>query len=194
MSIVKLVNAGETRVHVTCVDKMLPPGGFFAISESELERNSELLTCVVNGVLTREAFEVAPAAEPEGLDEEIAEEAVEIEEPPVEETAEEVPPVEEKEPQVHFCDIDKDSKQLDNDAFVKYGDDVVKVAPFTAQVGKEADPEPVVEGREEGQYIDGVEIIDTTKREETMTVDGIDMIVDNSNEKDEYGSQFIESD
>lgn len=193
MNIVELVNAGKVRVHVSCMNKMLAPGESFSISQSELERNHELLTCISKKILSVRENQ----AKAEEVAEEVPEKAAEI--APADETGEEKVESQDDDPEtvdieevlgVKISDADKEGSP-DGKAYLKFGDGVVQANPMTAQVGKD-EPSEGDEEEDGKRYVDGIEILDTTKNEKTVNVDGIDMVVDNTDEKDEYGPQFIE--
>jgi len=180
MSIVKLVNTSNSMVHVACVDKVLPPGGFFAISEKELESKSELLTCLAGGILKQESLTAAP--DPQAVED--PESANDDEEGEIELPVD-VEGLEESQG-IKLVDEDKGSSKDEESAFLKYDNRVVKVDPLKANVGRDSD-------NTSEDTIDGIEILNTEKDESTISVDGIELVVDDPNEE-EYGPQFVDQD
>jgi len=199
MSVVRIVNKLGSHVFINSIEKNVPPHGSVTISRSQYEADPDLRTIESLGYVIVEEVSEQPAEAPVESDIQEGETAKASVEEPVPE-----------EPPYRISEFTNEmAEQASRPAITATpnGPQEAKPADFDTpahlkdRIGNKEAALPdgeaaALEGEPEQkkkQYIDGIEIVDTTADEpESETIDGIEIVDTNKVDREELGDQFIE--
>lgn len=202
MSIVRVVNNLGTHIFVNSLNKNIPPKGSISISRSQFESDPDLAAIEGMGYVRLEQAESdpeegapAPAAESESDLEGERQESADFgeKEPPyrTSEFVDDSPKSASQGSTVATPDGPVPSQPIDMGAPAHLKDRLGNREAALPDGRAMADGESLDEP--EKQYVDGIEVVDTTSDEpESETIDGIEIIDTNKADHDELGDQFIE--